>query len=366
MIPQFVIAHDRNDGKQPPVFGPGQLVPVVQPLLPVGGVGPVAGAEVAVKDDEQRPQLGHDRGGPTAGFQGFADAFGVGAADESEGFGRIRGRAEPVALAQAFAVLDHEIILGVRRQPGQPDELVVHVVVAAGPVRRLGMGVGVGVRSHVFGTVMQHGVLAPNLIPGHRGGGGGIVVPDQAEPGRGGRLLPTDVPDGQQRRQFFFPVKGFHGASPCPAEDESHGVARLPAGSVDDLLDDARQVRRPLIRAGFVLGLPDREIGPNRRGEGPVAGRNGVGVRGEGAGAVRVDAVDGDAERILVFVGLVAGELDVGGHDPCAFGDVHLLEPDADDLLLLVVVPRFFIPQFQIGTPLIHAAVGNIFLHVVR
>ena len=120
-------------------------------------------------------------------------------------------------------------------------------------------------------------------------------------------------------------VEGFRGPSAVPVHDEGDGAAGGISATVDDFLDDCREVGRLLSRAGIADGQPlGRRPAYRSAGFGPAG--NIIGNVGEGGGIIRSFSMDIYITRIVID-GLVHGKLHIGAGDHCALGNVQAVEP---------------------------------------
>ena len=135
--------------------------------------------------------------------------------------------------------------------------------------------------------------------------------------------------DVQKRRRGGAALKEHGRARAGAGDQEGHVVERRPAGAVDDLLHDRREVGRTLGKAGLTHRGPAgrrpsrRSVGGRARGDVELDG-------GEGGRVVRVLAPD--QQRRGTGARLVRRELDVGAGDDGAMRDVDAGEADPDRL----------------------------------
>ncbi len=145
-------------------------------------------------------------------------------------------------------------------------------------------------------------------------------------------------------------VVGLGGALARTVDDDDHVVAAGPARTVDDLLDDGREVGGLVL---LVQGVPGRHVAPGHRGAGlgPVGDVEAGGGEGRGVVDVLGVEVEGGGDR----VGLVGLELEVGVGDGGALG--HRNVEEAHPHLLLAHVVRV-VDELQVGAVQVHGPAG--------
>jgi hypothetical protein len=171
----------------------------------------------------------------------------------------------------------------------------------------------------------------------------------------GSGISPLDV---QQWCLRGAALEGFGGARPRAANEKGHIIAGHPTRSVDDLLDDGREVGRTLRGTG----LADRAPRRRRPGRGGVGGRaqGQIVLGGRERGGI-VGVLAADHERCRLRARLVALELNIGPRDCRA---VRKVDPGEAQAHFLAEI-RAVVDQLQVGAVHDHRA-GRTLLDIVE